>query len=349
MRRIAPLVCSILGLLPLVFSVSAHADKEVVAEPETIAPGKTVTLHWYFTGDKVVVSGGRFGKGVEVTGRTTVTDTPLKTTQYNFDVYYHANTAPAVPVTPAPKPPVTPGTPPPAPVVPPPATTVPPTKPPVGDPGKADKPDPGKLLHVQYTVIAEVVVPAPMPPMNVYRDPHGWQVSFISGWKRDVSTPDQGDKGLMFFQKEDDSVERLAVAVMPANDLNTGALMEKVKRDLPAHYLKLNVTEPKEITHNNVTAHWLTFSGIADSHPELRTQSIVLTVIRDGRAYIISARTSTTNFKSRQAILEKMVKSFAFGSGRAENVKPYLRRTRYDNNEVRNEMAHPAFKNKERG
>src|SRR5262250_3422250 len=96
MRRIAPLVCSILGLLPLVVSLSAGADKEIAAEPETIAPGKTVTLRWYFTGEKVVVSGGRFGKGVVVTGRTSITDTPQKTTRYTFDVDYYPP-APATP------------------------------------------------------------------------------------------------------------------------------------------------------------------------------------------------------------------------------------------------------------
>lgn len=303
MRRIAPLVCSILGLLPLVFSISARADREVVAEPETIAPGKTVTLRWYFTGEKVVVSGGRFGKGVIVTGKTSLTDTPAKTTRYTFDVDYYDK-----PATPA----------------------IPPNPPAVPD-NKADKPAPPKLIHVQYSVLAEVVIPAPMPTMGAYRDPHGWQVSFVSGWKRDVSTPDQGDKGLVFFQKEYDSVERLAVAVMPANDLNTSALMEKVKSEIPAHYARSIVSEAREITHANVPAHLLTFTGLDDSHPGTRTTSIVLMVVHDGRAYVISARTSAENFKSRQAILEKMVRSFNFVSGKAENTQPYLRRSRYDN------------------
>ena len=299
MRRIAPLVCSFLGLLPLIFSASARAaDREIVAEPETVAPGKPVTLRWYFTGEKVMVSGGRFGKGTVVTGRTAITDNPLKTTTYTFDTDYYADPAP---------PPAAPG-----------------------PDGKTEPPAPRKLLHSHYTVLVEVVVPAPMPSMNSYKDPHGWQVNFVSGWKRDVSTPDQGDKGLMFFQKEDDSVERLAVAVMPANDLTTGAMIEKVKRDLPSHYTHLTVAEPKEITHANLTAHWLIFSGLDDTHPGLRTTSVVLTVIRDGRAYVISARTSASSFKARQEILEKMVKSFAFSSGRADDFKPYLRRSRYD-------------------
>ncbi|HLK58526.1 MAG TPA: hypothetical protein VKU00_18295 [Chthonomonadaceae bacterium] len=306
MRRIAPLVCSILGLLPLVLSVSARADKEVVAEPETVAPGKTVTLRWYFTGEKVVVSGGRFGKGLVVTGRTSITDTPQKTTRYTFAVDYYAKPNP-------------------------PATTQETAQP--TDNAKTEKPAPPKLIHVEYSVVAEVFIPAPMPTMTAYHDPHGWQINFVQGWKRDVSTPDVGDKGLMFFQKDDDSVERLAVAVMPANELSSGAMMEKVKADLPSHYTRLTVVDPQEITHANLPAHWLMFSGVADSHPELRTQSIVMAVVRDGRAYIISARTNASNFKARQAILEKMIKSFSFSSGHVEDFKPYIRRTRHDSND----------------
>ena len=67
---------------------TAHAVEAVGVTPKPSSPGQTVTLKWYFTGSKVVVSGGRFGKGVEVTGRTTLTDSPQKTTRYTFDVWY---------------------------------------------------------------------------------------------------------------------------------------------------------------------------------------------------------------------------------------------------------------------
>lgn len=72
----------------LLAHTSALASDAVAVTPKPSFPGQTVTLKWYFTGTKVMVSGGRFGKGVEVTGRTTVTDTPQKTTRYTFDVYY---------------------------------------------------------------------------------------------------------------------------------------------------------------------------------------------------------------------------------------------------------------------
>ena len=67
---------------------TAQAAEAIGITPKPSTPGQTVTLKWYFTGTKVVVSGGRFGKGVEVTGRTTLTDTPQKTTRYTFDVWY---------------------------------------------------------------------------------------------------------------------------------------------------------------------------------------------------------------------------------------------------------------------
>jgi uncharacterized protein YkwD len=67
---------------------SVRAADAVAVTPKPCAPGQTVTLKWYFTGVKVLVAGGRFGKGTDVTGRTTLTDIPQKTTRYNFDVWY---------------------------------------------------------------------------------------------------------------------------------------------------------------------------------------------------------------------------------------------------------------------
>jgi uncharacterized protein YkwD len=77
----------------------ALAAEAVAITPKPSTPGQTVTLKWYFTGTKVLVSGGRFGKGVEVTGRTTLTDTPQKTTRYTFDVWYPDPKSTAAPKT----------------------------------------------------------------------------------------------------------------------------------------------------------------------------------------------------------------------------------------------------------
>src|SRR5205085_10698574 len=62
----------------------------IAAEQNAVSPGQAVTLRWYFTGKKVVVSGGRFGKGAVVTGRTALIDHPRKTTRYVFDFWYRA-------------------------------------------------------------------------------------------------------------------------------------------------------------------------------------------------------------------------------------------------------------------
>src|SRR5437879_3549058 len=77
------MLCSSLAL-----SQTEKKVQAVVAEPATIEQGQSTTLRWYFTGKKVTVSGGRFGKGVVVTGRTTISDKPTKTTKYTFDVDY---------------------------------------------------------------------------------------------------------------------------------------------------------------------------------------------------------------------------------------------------------------------
>ena len=83
------------GLLTV--SAPAHGADAVAVTPKHSSPGQTVTLKWYFTGTKVMVAGGRFGKGTEVTGRTTLTDTPQKTTRYTFDVWYPDPKSAAVP------------------------------------------------------------------------------------------------------------------------------------------------------------------------------------------------------------------------------------------------------------
>src|SRR4051812_49267358 len=96
MRRIVPIAIagSLIAALPAVAQNSKPSDPKTVAvEPAVVAPGQSVQLRWYFTGDKVLLSGGRFGKGVIVTGKQRLQDTPKQTTTYKFDVWY------AIPVT----------------------------------------------------------------------------------------------------------------------------------------------------------------------------------------------------------------------------------------------------------
>ncbi|MCW3098323.1 MAG: SCP-like extracellular [Chthonomonadaceae bacterium] len=81
------LLCAVSGGI-LTLPSASRAAEAVAVTPKPCAPGQAVTLKWYFTGVKVLVAGGRFGKGIDVTGRTTLTDTPQKTTRYTFDVWY---------------------------------------------------------------------------------------------------------------------------------------------------------------------------------------------------------------------------------------------------------------------
>jgi hypothetical protein len=84
--------------LPAVGAARAELEPRAVAvEPGVTLPGQPILLRWYFTGSKVVVSGGRFGTGAVVTGKSELTDRPLKSTKYTFDVWYKPAPDPAKP------------------------------------------------------------------------------------------------------------------------------------------------------------------------------------------------------------------------------------------------------------
>jgi hypothetical protein len=243
----------------------------VVAEPPVIFAGDPVTLRWYFTGKKVTVSGGRFGKGVAVTGRTTISDRPKKTTRYTFNVDYM---------------------------------------------GERTDPATGKKeiapLHATYTVVAQVAPPI-KADLSTSRDKYGWQITSLKGWKRDpVSFPDPANNALMYFQKEDDSVERVAVSVLPADQMTASELMGRAQKSLPANYEQLQVLSDQEITFAGVPAVFSIFTGMDQSHPGTRTQSMLLAFVKDGRAYVVSARTAASQFALRRPLLEKLVRSFTF-------------------------------------
>jgi len=150
-----------------------------------------------------------------------------------------------------------------------------------------------------------------MPPVSQYHASCGWQVNYLSGWKRDsIPTADQPKDGLVFFQPEDDAVERLAVATIPAKELTTSELMEQMQADLPTHYDQVKVLAKDEITYQNTPAISAVFTGIDQTHPGTRTQSLVLAFVRDGQAYVVSARTLAARFNARRPILERLVRSF---------------------------------------
>ena len=317
MRRTATFLLAGFALVSFFGVREVRAADAVAVEPPFVTPGKPITLKWYFTGEKVLLSGGRFGKGVVVTGKTSVTDTPHTTTKYTFDVWYK---------TPAPK--VTdpkaidPKVADPKAIDPkdvaPKATDPKTVDPKAADPKavdpKAAVPAPPEMIlrHVQYTTYAEVWSGV-YPPMKAYRDSHGWQVSVFSDWKHDnVPTAAEGSDGLVYFQQEDDSVERLAVAIMPSQTATAEEVLNKISEDVYGHYQNAKLAPPVDLTFNSVPAKMLTFTGMDLSHPGTQTSSLVLVFVRNGRSYVLSARTGAAHFNGRRPILEKILRSFAF-------------------------------------
>jgi hypothetical protein len=179
------------------------------------------------------------------------------------------------------------------------------------DPKAAVAPQETVLKHVQYTTYAEVWSGV-YPPMKAYRDPHGWQLSILSEWKHDsVPTAAEGSDGLNYFQQEDDSVERLAVAIIPTKN-TADEVLNKISEDVYGHYQNAKLAQPVDLTVNSVPAKLLTFTGIDLSHPGTQTASVVLVFVRNGRSYVVSARSAAAHFNGRRPILEKLVRSFAF-------------------------------------
>jgi hypothetical protein len=265
MRRLNLLAACGLALLA---AGAARADldpRPVLVEPGVIGPGQTINLRWYFTGTKVMLSGGRFGKGTIVTGKSSISDHPLKTTKYTFDVWYR----------------------------------------PAPDPAKPD--DKPELKHLQYNAVAAV------DKLTSYRSSQGWNVSYLKGWRTDTYSPEPGSK-IFYFQPEEDSVERLAVAVIPAKADQTSAdLMQSVRADVPSHYTNVEFLSQYDITHQKEAAQLTTFRGIDQSHPQTRTETVILALVRNGRAYVISARTYANRFQDRQALMEGLVRSLNIG------------------------------------
>lgn len=248
---------------------SAFASDEVAADRNPLLLGQPVTLNWYFTGTKVTVSGGGFGKGVEVTGKTSITDRPAKTTTYTFDVDY------------------------------------------IGAPAGITEPM-GKPVHVTYSTTVEVVDPKAMG-LTTYANPYGWSISYLSTWKKDKEDlPDPANNAMFYFQPEEDSIERVAVAVLPVKETSVASLVKSIKADLPSRYNAPEILSEQEITYEGQPAQLLRFTGMDNTHPGTKTQTVLLAFVKGMRGYVISARTDAAKFPLRQKALETMVKTFCF-------------------------------------
>jgi hypothetical protein len=244
------------------------ATEAVKAMPDIVAPGQAASLNWFFTGKRVVVSGGRFGTGLDVTGKTVVVDHPKKTTRYQFEVWYTGTAPTKESATPVEKP-----------------------------------------LHAKYSVV--VTVDPQLASLQTYKDSHGWQVRYLPGWGHScVNMPGEGSDGLVFFQQEDDALERMAIAVIPVKDETSADLMQHVISDIPNHYERAEISTPQDTLYGECAATQMTFVGDDMTHPGARTKSVVIALIRGGKGYVISVRSGASRFEARKVLLNAMLESF---------------------------------------
>jgi len=256
-------------LIPLSTANAELEPRAIAVEPGVTMPGQPVLLRWYFTGTKVVVSGGRFGKGMVVTGKSELTDRPTKTTKYTFDVWYKPAPDPAKP-----------------------------------EIARAQS-------HVQYSAIAAV------DQLTSYHGSEGFDIRYLKGWRTDSFAPEPGKK-VYYFQPEEDSVERLAVAILPIKETETAAdIMEKVQNDVPSHYTQVEYVSRYDLSKQKDAAQISTFKGLDATHPNTRTASIVLVVVHRGKAFVVSARTHAARFAERLPLLDGLVRSVNFASATA--------------------------------
>jgi hypothetical protein len=94
-------------------------------------------------------------------------------------------------------------------------------------------------------------------------------------------------------------------------------LMSKVQKSLTGNYEQLQVLSDEETTFEGVPAIFSVFTGMDQSHPGTRTRSLLLAFVKNGRAYVVSARTADAQFRLRQPLLTKMVRSFTLAANTA--------------------------------
>ncbi len=163
------------------------------------------------------------------------------------------------------------------------------------------------------TVVTVHVLQGAFPKLATYTDTRGWRVDVITGWNRYVvSLPDPANNALIYFEKDEDDVERVAVSMVPADGMTSAQLMRKVETEIPTQYDMLVKTGLKETTQGGIDAAWMTFTGTEVSHPNTPSKSMVLAFVKGPRGYVISARTAAKLYDQREQLLRGLVRSFAF-------------------------------------
>ena len=165
----------------------------------------------------------------------------------------------------------------------------------------------GKMIHVQYNAVVEVLA-GTLPSLAAYKGSHGWRVGYQTDWKAMQNRP--GSDDLVYFQPEEDAVERLAVAVVPVKNPSASRLMDDVRADIPSNYTHYTLLSETNATHQGLPAIITVFEGNSAAHPNTRTTSMMMAVVNGDQGYVISARTDAARFKLRQPVLTKMLDSF---------------------------------------
>lgn len=249
-------------LFVLLASAFAHAAEvpPIEVSPNPFKPGQTVTIRWNFSGKKLVISGGTFGKGKVVTGKSSIKDKPKATTRYTVTSTY------------------------------------------------PDPKSPKKLLTAKYTLVAEREEPL---LLSTYTAKRGWKISYPRGWRDDhVNTPEEGRDGLIFFQKEEDALERIAVAIVPVKPGDTPAtLWSKVRSDIPSRYDRPEFQDPYETSHYLNPAITTEFIGMDRSHPGKKTHTLMLLFIQEDRGYVVSVRTEEAKIIGKRRVLDTLMRS----------------------------------------
>ena len=169
--------------------------------------------------------------------------------------------------------------------------------------------------HAHYVVVAQVDS-CPPEQLKTYADTRGWKIGYFADWRLDVSPSDSRDETLMFFQRELDSVERMAVAIVPSNGMSPAEILAKALADTPSRYENVTVEPQSAATLSGLSGATVMFTGNDIGHEQVRTTSVLYTVVVSGsRAYVISARTRASEFQIRRAHLERMLRSFALPHG----------------------------------
>jgi hypothetical protein len=169
-------------------------------------------------------------------------------------------------------------------------------------------------LHQKYVVVAQVDT-SPPDHFKTYTHAQGWKIGYFADWRLDVSPSESSDQTLIFFQRELDSVERMAVAILPSNGMSPTEVLAKALADTPSRYENVEVEPQTAATVSGLSGAMVMFTGNDMSHDSVKTTSVLYTVVSGGRAYVISARTRASEFPVRRAHLERMLRSFALPHG----------------------------------